>query len=290
MCSSRDKKANLDVVRRLTREAKQGGAGLVCFPEAFEFMGRPGTKDSLEAAELLTGPTMGALKDIAKEQNIWMSLGGFHERLAGREAEEAPGKIANTHCIINAHGDIVKAYRKIHLFDVDVDGGFRESDSTLAGDAVAIVKDTPVGTLGVTTCYDMRFPELYSILRDQGADVILAPSAFMPTTGKAHWHVLLRARAIETQTYVVAAAQTGVHNAEDTEVPRKRESFGHSLIVDPYGAVVCDLETNPEAIGMVDIDVNRMQEIRRAMPIPLHRLQSANVLASARAATNATNV
>mmetsp|Transcript_10068 Transcript_10068/g.19736 ORF Transcript_10068/g.19736 Transcript_10068/m.19736 type:complete len:312 (+) Transcript_10068:157-1092(+) len=282
MCSSLDKKANLDTVRRLTREAKAQGAQFVCFPEAFEFMGRPGTKDSMDAAETLTGPTMSALQSIAREEAMWLSLGGFHEKLQGEEAANAPNKIANTHCIIDGQGNLVKSYRKIHLFDVDVDGGYRESDSTLAGEEIAIVKNTPVGTIGVTTCYDMRFPELFSILRDLGAEVILVPSAFMPTTGKAHWHVLLRSRAIETQTYVVAAAQSGIHNMQDTEIDRKRESYGHSLIVDPYGAIVCDLETIPEGVGLVDIDLDRMQEIRRAMPMTLHRKQSAQVLARGR--------
>jgi len=166
--------------------------------------------------------TAGGLKPVPL--GIWRVSGaGFHERTSPDEP-----KMYNTHAIVDAQGRLVAAYRKLHLFDVDYDGGFRESNSTHSGAEALLVTNTPIGSIGVTVCYDLRFPELFTALRRAGADVILVPSAFMPTTGAAHWEVLLRARAIETQCYVGAAAQFGKHND-------KRSSYGHALIVDPWG-------------------------------------------------------
>ena len=174
---------------------------------------------------------------------LWLSLGGFHEVYDETskehssftpDAQSENSDIVhyfNTHILVDDHGSIVATYRKIHLFDVDVDGGFRESKYTVPGSQVVLVKDTPFGNIGLSTCYDMRFPELYTLYGLLGADLILVPSAFMPTTGKAHWEVLLSSRAIETQCYVAAAAQYGQHN-------EKRGSHGHALIADPWGKVV----------------------------------------------------
>ncbi len=284
MCSTLDKAANLAVCTQLVRAAKAQAPGcrFVAFPEAFEFMGRPGSNDSLEAAEELAGPTLSAYRDLARSEEVWLSLGGFHERVAGSS------KIANTHVIVDAQGAIVQTYRKLHLFDVDVDGGYRESDSTLRGDRVVVARSTPVGDVGVTTCYDVRFPALYSALRDLGADVLLVPSAFMPTTGIAHWHTLLRARAIETQCFVVASAQAGVHNAPPAGAAapsaagaRLRESYGHSLVVDPWGTVLCDLGKEAPSVQVVELDFNTMQSVRQRMPAQQHRWANASVVDSA---------
>lgn len=331
--SSLDKLANLQCASQLVAEAKRQSASLVCLPECFDFMTRPGRAPfSSDLAEPLDGPTMTAYRALAKEHRVWLSLGGFHERLgasdvigdsgagsgAGSGADSASekskdsGKIANTHVVVSADGEMVATYRKIHLFDVGsgVDGGYRESSSTLAGDDVVVVHDTPVGTLGLSTCYDVRFPGLYAVLRDQGADVLLVPSAFMPSTGKAHWETLLRARAIETQCYVVAAAQSGVHNddldALDDDgdgtrsdgaigdgtrsggggAPRRREreSYGHSLVVDPWGEVLCDLGTVAQGVATIDVDHGRIAAVRRQMPVQAHRHTSQATLRAAAAA------
>jgi predicted amidohydrolase len=246
MCSTSDVDANFEQCRVLARLAKEKNAALLSFPECFEFMGIPGSGDSLALAEPLTGTLFSRYRGLAKEFGLWLSLGGFHE------SSETPNKIFNTHAIISSDGEIVASYHKLHLFDVDVDGGFKESKSTIRGDSMLVVKNTPggpsvilfhrmlvmihvprfsVGNLGVATCYDLRFPELFTALREAGAQVLLVPSAFMPTTGRAHWEVLLRARAIENQCYVVAAAQYGQHNS-------KRASYGHALIVDPWGEIL----------------------------------------------------
>jgi len=277
MCSSLDKAQNLQWISRMVKEAKMRGAAFLALPECFDFMGRPGTGDSKREAELIDGPTVNRLREIAAHEKMWLSLGGFHEKL-----EEATEKIANTHIIIDDAGVIRCSYRKIHLFDVDVDGGYMESKSTVAGTKVELVCDTPVGNIAVTTCYDVRFPELYSILRDMGAEVVLVPSAFMPTTGSAHWHVLLRARAIETQCFVVASAQSGVHNANDAEVERERESYGHSLVVDPNGKVLLDLGKAQNCVGVVDLNFGLMAQLRKSMPVCLHRENSSTTLSHAR--------
>jgi predicted amidohydrolase len=154
----------------------------------------------------------------------------------------------------------------MHLFDVDVPGGLtiKESDSIAPGDAVVVV-DTALGKIGMSICYDLRFAELYRQLRDRGADIIAVPSAFTATTGKDHWHVLLRARAIETQCWVIAAAQWGVHDAEG-----KRHSYGHSLMVDPWGTVVAD-KGHGVGLCLAEIDLDRNAEVRRAIPVCDHR-------------------
>lgn len=251
------------MIKRLVLDAKKQGSLFVCLPEAFDFMGRPGTNDAVENAELLTDETMQKYCTLAKDEGVWLSLGGFHERIPGEI------RIANTHCVVNANGDIVKSYRKIHLFDVDYDGGFQESASTMDGNEIMVIKNTPIGCVGLSTCYDMRFPEQFSILRRLGAEVILVPSAFMPTTGAAHWYTLLRARAIETQCYVVASAQSGVHNA--TQSGRARESYGHSLIVGPFGEILQDLQIECPSVQSVVIDNEYLQAVRQRMPIPFHR-------------------
>ena len=250
MCSTSDVDANFEQCRAMARQAKERNVALLSLPECFEFMGLPGSGDSLAAAEPLTGNLFTRYRGLAKEFGLWLSLGGFHE------SSETPNKIYNTHAIVASDGEIVASYHKLHLFDVDVDGGFKESRSTIPGESVLVIKNTPgshcvmnshrifgiicmvlislimaVGNLGVATCYDLRFPELFTAMKEAGAHVLLVPSAFMPTTGRAHWEVLLRARAIETQCYVVAAAQYGQHNP-------KRASYGHALIVDPWGEIL----------------------------------------------------
>ncbi|KAH7667705.1 Nitrilase protein [Dioscorea alata] len=202
---------------------------LLCFPEAFAFVSyRDG--ESVEIAEPIDGPIVQRYCSLARESNIWLSLGGFQEK--GPDDKH----LHNTHVLVDDTGSIKNFYRKIHLFDVDVPGNmvYRESNFTTPGDDI-VVEDSPVGRLGLTVCYDIRFPELYQLLRFQhNAQVLLVPAALTRVTGEAHWEILLRARAIETQCYVVAAAQAGKHN-------ERRESYGDSLIIDPWGRIIARL-------------------------------------------------
>lgn len=243
---------------------------------------------------------------LAREKQIWLSLGGFQEKIDGDRT-----KVHNAHLIVNDQGEIVSKYHKIHLFDVDVPGGisFRESSHTKAGTEL-VVADSPVGKLGLSVCYDLRFPELYGALTRKGAEVLLVPAAFTLKTGIAHWHALLRATAIQNQCYVMAAAQTGAHNTDakhqqppsfmsefsasddigvtptptpstaaapaPAEVKKPavaggfRESFGHALVVDPWGAVIGECE---EGTGLVvaEIDLDKIRAIRKALPVGSHR-------------------
>ncbi|PKI32427.1 hypothetical protein CRG98_047190 [Punica granatum] len=260
MTSINDLASNFATCSRLVKEAASAGAKLLCFPESFSYIGaRDG--DSLKIAEPLDGPIMQQYQSLARESNIWLSLGGFQEK--GKDDEH----LCNTHVVIDNEGNIRSSYQKIHLFDVDVPGGmvYKESSFTEAGkDIVAI--DSPVGRLGLTVCYDLRFPEIYQQLRFQHeAQVLLVPAAFTKVTGQAHWEILLRARAIETQCYVIAAAQAGKHND-------KRESYGDALIIDPWGTVVGRLPDHlATGITVADIDLSFLDSVRTKMPLAKQR-------------------
>ncbi|URD87713.1 Carbon-nitrogen hydrolase [Musa troglodytarum] len=241
-------------------EAAAAGVNLLCLPESFSFVAAK-DGESLKIAQPLDGPIMQRYCSLARESNIWLSLGGFQEK--GPDDSH----LYNTHVLLDSSGNVRKTYRKIHLFDVDVPGNmvYKESDSTAAGESI-VVAESPVGLLGLTVCYDLRFPELYQQLRFQHqAQILLVPSAFTKVTGEAHWEILLRARAIETQCYVVAAAQAGRHS-------EKRESYGDSLIIDPWGMVVARLPDRlATGVAVADIDLTRIDSVRRRMPIAEHR-------------------
>ncbi|KAI4351203.1 hypothetical protein L6164_005582 [Bauhinia variegata] len=261
MTSINDLVVNFATCSRLVKEAAAAGAKLLCFPEAFSFIGaRDG--ESVQIGEPLDGPIMQKYCFLARESSIWLSLGGFQER--GSDDEH----VCNTHVIVDDAGEIISTYRKIHLFDVDVPGGrvYKESKYTEAGKDV-VVADSPIGRLGLTVCYDLRFPELYQLLRFRhGAQVLLVPSAFTKLTGEAHWEILLRARAIETQCYVIAAAQTGKHND-------KRESYGDTLIIDPWGTIIGRLPDRlSTGICIADIDLSLIDSVREKMPIAKQRM------------------
>ncbi|KAG7370378.1 carbon-nitrogen hydrolase [Nitzschia inconspicua] len=227
------------------------------------------------------------LRVIAQTSGLWISGGGLHMANAPVSNEGKP-RVYNTHIIMDHHGIIRTCYNKIHLFDVDIPGqvSLKESATTAPGTDYITCENTPLGTLGLTTCYDVRFPEQFQTLRKMGADVLLVPSAFTVPTGSAHWHTLLTARAIETQCYVLAAAQYGRHNV-------KRTSFGHALAVDPWGTVLADAggynnhnHNNtpkegtilfPPSIVTAEIDLDYLRDVRQRMPIETHR---ANALAA----------
>ncbi|KAL3700116.1 hypothetical protein R1sor_018138 [Riccia sorocarpa] len=255
--------ANFETCAGLVKEAVAAGVKLLSLPECFSFIG---SKDgeSLSIAEPLDGPIMTRYQNLARqdrESGLWLSLGGFQEKAPD------PGHLYNTHVLLDNLGSVRGVYRKIHLFDVDVPGGpvLKESNSTAAGSDVVTV-DSPIGRLGMTVCYDLRFPELYQNLRfKQNAQILLVPSAFTKKTGEAHWEILLRARAIETQCYVIAAAQAGKHN-------ERRESYGDALIIDPWGTIVARCrDKDCTGIAVAEVDHSSLESIRQRMPIITHR-------------------
>ncbi|XP_029668761.1 nitrilase and fragile histidine triad fusion protein NitFhit [Formica exsecta] len=258
MRSIADKMKNLEIVTELAAEAKRRSAVIAFFPEACDYLA-DNKKDIVAMAEPLTGQTVASYKEIAVKNDIWLSLGGIHE---ASDTE----KIYNTHILINNVGELVAAYRKIHLFDMDnKDTGVRlmESDYVLKGTQIVPPVFTPIGKLALSICYDMRFPELSLTLRNMGAQILTYPSAFTYQTGAAHWEVMLRARAIENQCYVIAAAQTGAHN-------KKRVSWGHAMIVDPWGAVITQC-AEKTSIAVAEIDLTLLEKIRQNMPCEKHR-------------------
>ncbi|GKV28557.1 hypothetical protein SLEP1_g37590 [Rubroshorea leprosula] len=260
MTSVNDLASNFATCSRLVKEAASAGAKMLCLPENFSYIGLK-SGEGLTIAEPLDGPIMQKYCSLARDSGIWLSLGGFQEK--GLDDEH----LRNTHVIIDDTGNIRSTYRKIHLFDVDVPGGavYKESSFTEPGKDIVAV-DSPIGRLGLTVCYDLRFPELYQQLRFQhDAQVILVPSAFTMVTGQAHWEILLRTRAIETQCYVIAAAQAGKHSD-------KRESYGDTLIIDPWGTVVGRLPDRVSTgITVADIDFSLIDSVRTKMPIAKHR-------------------
>ncbi|XP_059317621.1 deaminated glutathione amidase, chloroplastic/cytosolic [Lycium ferocissimum] len=260
MTSVNNLAVNFATCSRLVKEAASAGAKLLCLPENFSFVGDL-QGESLKIAEPLDGPIMKGYCSLARESNIWLSLGGFQEK----GSDDA--HLRNTHVLIDDNGNIRSTYSKMHLFDVDVPGGavYKESSFTEAGKDIVAV-DSPFGRLGVTVCYDLRFPELYQQLRfNHDAQVLLVPAAFTTVTGQAHWEILLRARAIETQCYVIAAAQAGKHN-------EKRESYGDTLIIDPWGTIVGRLsDRTSTGITIADIDFSLIDSVRAKMPVSKHR-------------------
>lgn len=253
MTSTANKAENLDQAEWLIEQAAAAKAKLVSLPENFAFIGL-GDDAALNAAEAIDGATISRLQKCAKKNAIWLSLGGFQEKIAGHN------KIYNTHIIINNDGLLVATYRKIHLFCAKLPNGaiYNEAKSVVPGQEV-ICLDTPFFRAGLSICYDVRFPRLYNELRTRGAEVLFIPAAFTKLTGLAHWEVLLRARAIETQCYVIAAAQFGQHNEQ-------RETFGHAMIVEPWGNIVAQC-TKTNELAIAEIDLATLKSMRERMPM-----------------------
>ncbi|XP_066464870.1 deaminated glutathione amidase isoform X2 [Eleutherodactylus coqui] len=258
MTSTSDKEENFSTCSRLVREAAARRAAVVFLPEAFDYIGGS-TEETLSLAETLEGDLMQRYRGLARACGVWLSLGGFHEK----GSDEDP-RISNSHVIVDAAGHIVSVYRKAHLFDVDLQSGvtLRESGFTVPGAEMAPPVSTPGGKVGLAVCYDLRFPEMSLALSRAGAEILTYPSAFTVTTELAHWEVLLRARAIENQCYVAAAAQTGTHNV-------RRSSFGHAMVVDPWGVVVAQCSEGP-GVCYAEIDLPYLQRVRREMPLQKH--------------------
>jgi deaminated glutathione amidase len=256
MVASDDKTANLAEAERWVRQAVRLGAKVVVLPEVFIWRGEK--KREREFAESVPGPTSAAMARLARELGIHL--------LAGSVLEEIPGsqKVYNTSLLFDPAGALLASYRKIHLFDVDLANGvsLRESATREHGDSLAVVK-TAQCAMGLTVCYDLRFPELYRALARQGAEIIFVPSAFTAYTGQAHWEALLRARAIENQVYVVAPNQFG-------KSPKSFETHGHSMIVDPWGRVLAELADGPGVIT-AEIDLDYLAKVRAELPALDHR-------------------
>jgi predicted amidohydrolase len=261
MVSQSDVEGNLARARSLLEQAAASGAKLAVLPENFAAMGRRDIAAIGRAEALGEGPILPWLKLAARDLKLWIVAG----TLPLPPESRPQGKVTACSLLVDDQGQQVARYDKLHLFDVDVAdarGRYRESDDYAHGSNV-VVADTPVGKLGLTVCYDLRFPELYTALREAGAELITAPSAFTAVTGAAHWEILLRARAIETQCYVLAAAQGGVH-------PGPRETFGHAAIVDPWGRVLAE-QAQGEAVLLAERDSEEQASIRARMPVSNHR-------------------
>jgi predicted amidohydrolase len=260
MTSRQDKAANLERAESLVARAASTGADVVVLPEKWNLIGS--ADDYRAAAEPLDGgPSVDAMSSWARRLGITLVGGSITERRDGRE------KLSNTSCVFDPEGTLAAVYRKIHLFDVEVGGQvYRESEAEEPGTelAVARVEDWSVG---LTVCYDVRFPELYRILALEGAELATVPAHFTTPTGKDHWHVLLRARAIENQFYVAAAGQVG-------ETLKGKPAYGRSLIVDPWGIVLAQAP-DEETVIVAEIDRARLREIRAKLPSLANRRADA---------------
>jgi predicted amidohydrolase len=263
LTSSDTPEENAALVRAMMRDAQARGADIVCTPEITNCV----TSNRARQADVLqpedTDGTLAALRTEAAALNIWLAIGSL-----GIKTGDPDGRYANRSFLIAPDGSIAARYDKIHMFDVDVSPTetYRESSAYRPGTR-AVVAQTPLATFGLTICYDVRFPHLHRALARAGAQVILAPAAFSPVTGAAHWETLIRARAIETGCYVLAAAQTGLHphNAPSPD----RRTHGHSLAVAPWGEILADAGTEP-GITLVDIDLAQVADARRRVPALTH--------------------
>ena len=267
MCASSDVEKNFEVVAALGSQAKDRGCAMLFLPECFAFIGVKGT-DALAVMEPLDGPLLGRYRELAAKHRLWLSLGGFPET-----GPDRGDRRFNAHVIVDASGEIRASYRKIHLFDVDmgdVNGPVLMESRTAAAGETLVTCDSPAGKLGLTVCYDLRFPEMFARLRyELGCEMMLVPSAFTKPTGQAHWETLLRARAIETQSYVVAAAQAGTHS-------EGRASHGHAMVVDPWGKVVAELDGEETGIAVADVDLGYLKDVRSRIPVETHRRDIAS--------------
>jgi predicted amidohydrolase len=258
MTSTSDAEANWRSARELIERSANLGARLVATPENTNYLGPHENKVRL--AEALDGPTCLRFAELARRLGVHLLLGSFNER------SPDAARCYNTSVLFGPDGEQLAAYRKIHLFDIDLseDVRFSESATVMPGSEV-VVADSALARFGLSICYDLRFPELYARLAAGGAQVLAVPAAFTMRTGKDHWHTLMRARAIENQCWVIAPAQSGVH--DDGGV---RESYGHAMIVDPWGQVVAMAPDGP-GLALAEIDLEKVASVRRSMPVAEHR-------------------
>jgi predicted amidohydrolase len=257
--------ANAQALVGAIEQAAKSGAAMLFTPEMSGLLDRDAERASANLRSEEEDPVLAACRAAAKQHGIWVHLGSLAVLVDD-------GKVANRGFVIDRTGRVQARYDKIHLFDVDLPTGesWRESAVYRAGDSAVVVNGTPVGKLGLTICYDLRFPMLFARIAEANADVISVPAAFTVPTGMAHWHTLLRARAIEAGVFVVAAAQVGRHQDG-------RHTFGHSLVVDPWGEVLLDMGEE-RGVGFADIELSRISDVRSRIPALNHRRPIAEVV------------
>jgi len=259
MTSGIDPAANAAAIVAMARRAKGEGADMLFTPEMAGYLDRDRTRAAQTLRAQGDDVVLAAVREAAAREGLWIHVGSLPLK-----GERADGRWANRSFLIDANGDIRARYDKIHLFDVDLATGesWRESSVYGPGEQVVAV-DTPWGRMGFSICYDMRFPDLYRALTDAGATILLAPAAFTVPTGQAHWHVLLRARAIEAGCFVIAVAQTGAHQDG-------RTTYGHSVVIDPWGDILLDMG-DASGLGLADIDLSRIGDVRGRVPALANR-------------------
>lgn len=254
-----DPAANAKAISSAIADAAAQGADMLFTPEMSNLLDRDRARAAQHLCSEADDPTLAAARKAAAEAGIWVHLGSL-----ALKGERADGRLVNRGFVIDGSGEIRARYDKIHLFDVDLPTGesWRESAAYAPGERVVAV-DTPWGRLGLAICYDLRFPDLFRAMSDAGASMLALPAAFTVPTGKAHWHVLVRARAIESSCWVIAAAQSGTH--EDG-----RATYGHSLVIDPWGDIALDMgEAN--GLGYAEIDAAKTSDVRMRVPSLKHR-------------------
>ena len=266
MTSGIDPAANAAVIVAAVAEAAAGGAAMLFTPEMSGLIDRDRERARASVRHEADDIVLTAVQEAAAAHKIWVHIGSL-----AVDAGRADGKFANRAFVINPSGEIVARYDKIHLFDVDLPTGerWRESNAYAGGEA-AVVAETAVGKLGLSICYDLRFPALYVALSEAGATVLAIPAAFTVPTGTAHWHILMRARAIENAAFVVAAAQVG-HHADG------RETYGHSLVVGPWGNVLLDMG-DKAGVGFCEIDPAQVADVLARVPVIKHRRPVASLV------------
>ena len=254
-CAGPDMSANIDDTLQLCREAHGAGAQFICTPEFFTCFDKTDQGLVVGALPEPDHPALPAFTSLARELNAWLLLGSL-------AIQVGPEKLNNRSFLIGPGGEIVARYNKVHMFDVDLPGGqtFRESDVFEPG-ASASVADTPWGRLGLSVCYDLRFAYLYRTLAHLGADFLAVPAAFMKTSGEAHWHTLLRSRAIETGCFVFAPCQYGSHGQAVT--------YGHSLVIDPWGEILSDAGEG-RGFAIAEVDPKKVTQVREMIPALTH--------------------
>jgi len=256
-----DIEANLASADRLVRAAAADGAELVVLPERLDIRG--GTRDYLAGAEPLDGRTVSWARELGRELSIDLVAGSIAERREGRE------RVSNTSVHVGPDGELRAVYRKIHMFDIEVDGTvYRESEHTEPSGEIVLSETANGAGLGLTICYDLRFPELYRILALRGARIVTVPANFTRVTGQAHWEVLLRARAIEDQVFVVAPGQGNLPGTE-------QDSYGNSMIVDPWGEVLARAPMEGEHVIAAELDLARQDDVREKLPSLANRVEAA---------------
>jgi len=257
MTSTEDLNKNLEAAEKLIKSASEQQCELISLPENFAYMPLE-SSDAFSIAEPITGKIISQYADLARKYNIWLSLGGFQT-----PTQPPSNQLHNTHIIIDKLGAIKASYNKLHLFRVATQSSNHdESQNTKAGTEL-IVCSSPIGKLGLSICFDLRFPEMFVKMAQAGAQIMLIPAAFFPETGRDHWETLIKARAIESQSYVCAAAQTGTHSP-------KRSSYGSSMIVDPWGKILAKLDGQQDIVT-AEIDLSRVEEVRKSIPVLANR-------------------